>query len=242
MNLLPTSFQEAIDWAKNRGVILPDEFYGALAENSQNGAFTVSGLASLSQIQTVFDSLNESIAAGETFEDWQQRAGSAIGELTDAHTETIFRNFMQQGYNAGRWEQFDRNIENRPYLLFSAVNDARTTQICRHRNGIIRRVDDPFWRSNSPQLHHNCRSTLISLTAEQAHARSRNDTGINQPEPIDRADTGWGYKMTGEDVAAGLATAIAQSAKNAPAGWLSAILSFFSIGWTSLLAWLGRLL
>ena len=156
-------------------MILPDEFYGALAENSQKGAFTVSGLASLSQIQTVFDSLNESIAAGETFEDWQQRAGSAIGEPPTRTRRRFSETFVQQGYNAGRWEQFDRNIDNRPYLLFSAVNDARTTQICRHRNEL-----SVAWMTRSgdlipPQLHHNCRSALISLTLNR-HTREAETT------------------------------------------------------------------
>ena len=239
---LPVDFQEAIAWAKSRGITLPEDFYKQLQENSKNGAFTVSGLAGLSQIQSTLDSLNVALKNGETFADWQKKAGDIIGGLSDSHAETIFRNFIQQAYNTGRWTQFEKNKDNRPYLMFSAVNDNRTTDICRHRNGIIRPVDDKWWATNSPQLHHKCRSTLISLTASQATARSGSDTGLNQSNPTDSPSQGWGHKPTGDDVAAGLAAAIANSAQKAPAGWLESIIGFFSFGWNALMDWLSKLL
>ena len=153
---LPGTFDEAISWAKARGVVLPDDFYNTVATDARGRAFTVSYLTSLAQIQVTLDSLTESLAQGETFEQWKERAGETVGTLTDAHMETVFRNFHQNAYNAGRWKQFEANKDSFPYLMFSAINDARTTDICRHRNGIIRRADDPFWQRNSPQMHHNC--------------------------------------------------------------------------------------
>lgn len=237
----PVDFAEAIAWAKARGVVLPDTFYGALQENAKGGAFTVSGLAGLAQIQITLDSLTAALEAGDTFADWQATA-EGLGGLPDGRTETIFRNFMQQAYNAGRWAQFDRNKDARPYLMYSAIMDARTTTICRNLNGVIRAVDDPFWRTHSPQNHHQCRSQLISLSESQARARSKNNTGLNKPDPTDIPEPGWGYKQTGDDVAAGLAEAIAQSANNAPSGWLQSIIGFFASGWGALISWLGRLL
>lgn len=237
---LPADFAEAIEWAKRRGVVLPDEFYAALEEHARGGSFTVSGLAGLDQIQAALDSLNQALESGETFEQWQARVGPLLGGLPDGRTETIFRNFMQQAYNAGRWKQFEQNKTALPYLMFSAVMDDRTTTVCRARNGIIRPVDDAFWATNSPQLHHRCRSVLIALSPAQANARSRNGNGLAKPEPPDRPEPGWGYRPSGEEVAAGLAAAIAAAAKNAPVGWLAAIIAFFTSGWRLLVEWLGR--
>ena len=109
---LPVDFQEAIAWAKSRGITLPEDFYKQLQENSKNGAFTVSGLAGLSQIQSTLDSLNVALKNGETFADWQKRAGDIIGGLSDSHAETIFRNFVQQAYNTGRWTQFEKQRQS----------------------------------------------------------------------------------------------------------------------------------
>lgn len=236
------SMEAAIAWAKSRNVVLPEEFYQDLQQSAKDKSFTVSGLAGLAQIQETFNSLNEALAAGETFADWQSRTDALLGSLPDGRTETIFRNFVQQAYNAGRWTQFERNKRNRPYLLFSAVNDARTTEICRHRNGIIRAVDDSFWKRNSPQLHHRCRSHLISLTAAQAEARSPGGTGLHQPNPTDRADDGWGYRPMGDDLAAGLAQAVADAVQSAPKSWFPSIVGFFSSIWNALTGWLSKLL
>ncbi len=231
---LPGTFEEAIAWAKARGVVLPDDFYNTVATDARGRAFTVSYLTSLAQIQAAMDSLTESLAQGETFEQWKARAGETVGTLTDAHMETVFRNFHQNAYNAGRWKQFEANKDAFPYLMFSAINDARTTDICRHRNGIIRRADDPFWNRNSPQMHHNCRSTLISLTESQAAKRSSGPTGINKPTPTDEPGTGWGYKPTSEEAARGLAEAVKSAAGAAPSGWFETIMGLFASGWSFL--------
>lgn len=236
---IPGTFAEAVEWAKSRGVVLPAEFYGVIADEAKGKAFTVSGLAGLTQIQTAMDSLTVALETGETFEAWQKRIAPEL-DLTVPHLETVFRNFMQQAYNAGRWKQFEKNAANRPYLLFSAINDARTTAICRQRNGIIRRVDDSFWRRNSPQCHHNCRSVLIPLSESQARARSKDGDGLGQPNPTDPVTGGWGYKPMGEDLAAGLVTAIADASAKAPSSWLGTLLGFFAGGWASIVSWISK--
>ena len=102
---LPGTFDEAIAWAKARGVVVPDDFTIPVAADARGRAFTVSYLTSLAQIQAAMDSLTESLAQGETFEQWKARAGETVGADGRA-LETVFRNFHQNAYNAGRWKQF----------------------------------------------------------------------------------------------------------------------------------------
>lgn len=151
---VPGTFEEAIAWAKSRGAVLPAEFYGALQEESRGKAFTVSGLAGLTQIQQTLDSLNTALQMGESFESWQERFGPEV-DLPGPHLEVVFRNFMQTAYNAGRWAQFERNKAALPYVQFVAIDDGRTTPICRSLNRTIRPVGDAFWRGHSPPCHHN---------------------------------------------------------------------------------------
>jgi SPP1 gp7 family putative phage head morphogenesis protein len=152
------SFAEALAYAKARQVVLPQDFYDPANIDQHGQLMTVSHLAGLSQIQAVTDDLMKALENGETFDQWQQRVLSVedVPGLPPGRTETIFRNFMQTAYNGGRWAQFERNKATSPYLMYSAINDARTTDICRNRNGIIRPVDDAFWSTNSPPAHHNC--------------------------------------------------------------------------------------
>lgn len=85
----------------------------------------------------------------------------------------------------------------RIYPARAAVNDSRTRPAHRALDGIIRPVDDPFWRTHSPPAGHNCRCRLIQIDAEQAEIRSRDGRGLNQPEtPEMQPDEGWGRKPT----------------------------------------------
>lgn len=231
---IPGTFEEAIAWAKARGAVLPEEFYSALRDEAKGRAFTVSGLAGLEQIQRTLASLNTALEVGESFENWRERFGPEV-ELPGAHLETVFRNFMQTAYNAGRWAQIRRNAGARPYVQFVAIDDGRTTDVCRQHNGIVRAVDDPFWKGkHCPPLHHNCRSRLRSLSAEQAAKIGR------APAPTETPPPGWGHNPAGEDAAAGLAQAIADKSRQLPRPWLSVLAAFFVGGWAAVGAWIGR--
>ena len=212
--------------------MLPEEFYGAVQAEARGKAFTVTGLAGLSQIQQTLDSLNTAIEMGESFESWQERFGA---QLDIPHAKTVFRNFMPTASTAGRWRQIYRDKVALPYLQFVAVDDGRTTEMCRKLNGAVRPVDDPFWRGRSPPCHHGCRSTLRAVSAQQAQR-----LGLDRPAPEARAAGGWGHKPSGEDAAAGLVQAIADQARLLPRSWLSAISAFFVGGWSAVASWIGR--
>jgi hypothetical protein len=48
-------------------------------------------------------------------------------------------------------------------LRHRSVVDDRTTVICRQRDGLTLRADDPYWLTNWPSLHFNCRSIIEIL-------------------------------------------------------------------------------
>lgn len=64
-------------------------------------------------------------------------------------------------YNRGRLASFAENAVD--YVQFSAVNDSRTSPICRSRHGLIMRMDDPRVSGNTPPLHGRCRSVLVPV-------------------------------------------------------------------------------
>lgn len=230
------SFKEALDYAKKRQVVLPQDFYDPKNQDRHGELMTVSHLAGLSQIQAVTDDLMKALEKGETFADWQKRAlgTDGVGGLPPGRTETVFRNYMQTAYNGGRWAQFEKNKKAVPYLMYSAINDARTTDICRHRNGIIREVDDSFWSSNSPPAHHRCRSTLIALTQSQAQNRSGADTGLNQKPPADPMADGWGRRPLPTDQAETLTRLLADKLKDQPKSAWPRITGVFINFWSLL--------
>lgn len=189
-----TPFQQAVDAANRRGVVLPQTYYGELQKELRSQAFTVSFIPKVEQISQILDSLQKAQVSGISLARWQKEVDHKKFGITKAHAETVFRNAMQTHYAIGHWESFQQTKKALPYLRYVTINDSRTSQCCRALSGIIRKVDDPFWATHTPPNHHRCRSTLQALTESQAQRRSPNGTGLNQPEtPEMQPQKGWDY-------------------------------------------------
>jgi SPP1 gp7 family putative phage head morphogenesis protein len=201
----PASYADALAAAVQRRVVLPAEFYGLLQGQARNAAFTVSRLASLEQIQQVFDSLQADLKRGGNFEDWRRRvlATPGLGNLTPAHLENIYRTNLQVWHSAGRARSILDNRDTHPFLQYSAILDTRVRPSHAKLHGIIKPVDDPFWRTRFPPLGFQCRCQVIALTRRQAERRLREAAERGQPADVvpdgADADPGWDYdRLTGD--------------------------------------------
>jgi SPP1 gp7 family putative phage head morphogenesis protein len=187
------TFQEAIDWAKNRGIKLPDNFSGELQDTIQQRAFTIAGIAMRDQLQMVLDSLVHMLNEGGTYQGWvaQVTSGTIPLEMPEYRLDNIFRTNMQVHYNAGHWQQQQQYKDRRPYLMYDAVNDSRTRPTHLAMDNIIRPVDDPFWDHNYPPNGYRCRCSAISLTQAQSDKRGgvTDEPAKGWPQP----DKGWFY-------------------------------------------------
>lgn len=176
--------------ARAFGVILAYEFYRLPAEKRAQ-AFTVSGLAKLDQVQAVADKLATMQAEGATLADFQKWAKGQDWNLPRHRLETIYRNAVQTAYQAGHWRSFDESAKALPYLMYDAINDSRVRPSHLALDGVIKPVDDAFWKTASPPLGHRCRCTLKQLSRAQAMAKG----GVTQNIPAEGgADAGWGHK------------------------------------------------
>ncbi len=207
-------FQEAIDFTKKRGVVLPEKYYGELQGIHRTLNYSIAGVASLDQLQGVLDSLEESLKNGNTFKQWQKDIRVQDLGLSKARLDNIYRTNIQTAYNRGRWQQQVENQKAQPYLMYDAINDSRVRPSHLAMDGIIRRVDDPFWDTHYPENGYRCRCRCISLSATQAAQRSKNGTGLNQKiTPEMTPDKGWDYNV-GEDLTAGIEKAVAERNAN----------------------------
>ncbi len=93
--------------------------------------------------------------------------------------EMIARTELTNAYNSGR-VQTALQSSLVTHFRFLAISDARTTPICRSRNGMLIPVADRgAIAANSPSLHVRCRSVLSPVMAglNPAHAQWANDPG-----------------------------------------------------------------
>jgi len=163
----PVTFLEALEYAHNKKIVLPAEFYSMDLKTRQM-ATTVSFLSSLEQIETVIKAVNKSIADGGTFNDFQKLIAESEIILPKHYLDNVFRTNIQNAYGHGRWQQQQRNKAKRPYLMYSAINDSRVRPAHLALNRIVLPIDHPFWLTHYPPLSFRCRCSCIALTEKQA--------------------------------------------------------------------------
>lgn len=185
-------FDEALDHLAGR-VALSDEERRTMPTDARSRAFWIAGVAQLDVLQTVQDKLAKAIEQGTSIEDFKRSVrdelSKAWGGDNPSRIETIYRNATQTAYNAGRWQQMmDPAVKRfRPYLMYDAVLDARTTPLCQGLSGTVLGADDPWWDRHWPPLHHRCRSSVRSLRAAEAERR-----GLTQEPSTESPPGGFG--------------------------------------------------
>jgi SPP1 gp7 family putative phage head morphogenesis protein len=184
----PVNPEEAIAWFRAR-IPLPKDEWQALQEQARRKAFTVAGVAGLDLLAEVWDSLSRALEEGAPYAEWAREVRGKLevawGRPDGQRLETIFRTNVQMAYSSGRWAQMEdpQVTQTRPYRMYDAILDSRTTRICQERNGTVLPADDPWWRSNWPPLHFNCRSGVRSLTQAEAERRGTTERPPSAPRP-----------------------------------------------------------
>ena len=198
----PSRFQEAAEWFRGKVPLLKGE-WDQLTQEARRRAFTAAGVALLDRMAELHASLLRALEEGTPLDEWRREALGILGQgWNRGHLETIFRNNVQAAYSAGRWDQLQDPAVRRshPYLMYDAVLDSRTTEICRARDGVVRPADDPWWKANWPPLHHNCRSGVRALTRAEAERR-----GVARALPSVPPQEGFGLSPAEEEWVEGYA-------------------------------------
>ncbi|SLJ84484.1 phage minor head protein [Psychrobacter sp. DAB_AL43B] len=177
-------FIEAIAYALNREVVLPDNYYNVMTPIQRQQAVSIAGLAQTEQIKHVMGLVNNELVDGGTFADFQNavKAGDININLPKHRLDNIFRTNIQGAYGRGRWYQQQQNKDERPYLIRDGINDNRQSLAHRELDQIVRHIDDPFWQKYYAPDRYRCRCVMRALTKEQAEAKGIT-TDISLPNP-----------------------------------------------------------
>ena len=120
-----------------------------------------------------------------------RKAAPELSAMTQHRLEAIARTEITRADTLGRLTSMKAN-DDVIGVEFSAIMDDRTTDICASRHGLVMRLDDPRLPENTPPLHVNCRSMLISLTVYDypdglltSHEFEEIPRAIQRPEDIE---------------------------------------------------------
>ncbi len=197
----PPQFEEAVRWFRGR-VPMTQAVYDALAAEAQRRAFTLAGAAALAVVSEVWRSLDATLTDGRTLADFKRDVAPGLlaqwgGSVASPawRMEVIFRNATQRAYTHGRVEQLrDPAVaRTRPFWMFDAIGDARTSEICVALDGTVLRASDPWWASHTPPCHHACRSTIRGLRANDPRVAAAG------PAPDTEAQAGFGVLPEADD-------------------------------------------
>ena len=139
------------------------------------------------------DVIRNSLLEGSTLRERMKALRESSEELANMarqRIEAIARTEVTRADSMGRLISMKAN-DDVIGVEFSAVMDDRTTDMCVERNGLIMRLDDPRLPENTPPLHVQCRSLLLSLTVYDfpdgvltSHEFDEVTAGMQRPEDI----------------------------------------------------------
>jgi len=209
--------ERAVEFFRAKGLNASFAWQDMLHEEHDR-AFTVAKMLDLDLLADVQETVDRAISEGWTRQrfreelepelvrrGWWGRAemrDPATGEIQDVQLgsvrrlDTIYDTNLRTAYSAGHWERIQDNQATAPYVMYSAVLDARTRAQHRAWNGKVLRADDPWWKTHTPPNGWNCRCTVIQLS-DRDLARLGKKGPDKTPASTDRD---WTNPRTGEVV------------------------------------------
>lgn len=200
LNLPP---EGALRYFDSLNLPLPANAGEAIAQTATK-ARSIAGIYQQEIVADLLNSLRQSAAEGTPFATWrknalamlrerglaldkagdmvQQSTGEVVGTgLTRHRLQTIFQTQMTNARMASLWQKLQENKDARPYLQYSAINDARTRPAHRALDNVVYPIDDPFWDYFYPPNGFRCRCHVMALAPRDV-ARAGLTVSHSSPE------------------------------------------------------------
>lgn len=183
--------EKAIEHFKSKGYAISWDWQDVWQE-AQALAFTVAKAMRMDILQAIRGELQTALDEGMMLRDFQrglepklkalgwwgtQENIDADGVVTSVQLgsperlRTIYETNMRTSYQAGRYREMMESMDDAPYGQFVAVLDANTRPTHRALNGLVFRLDDPFWNTHWPPLDWGCRCSVRQLSARDVQKK-----------------------------------------------------------------------
>jgi len=232
--------KRAISYLKSKGYSFTWD-WEEMWQDAHARAFTVAKVTRLDILEDIRSALQQALDEGKTDRWFRQQLEPELQrkgwwgprDTTDPVTgepvpiqqgspwrlDTIFRTNMSVLYSAGRWAEQMENVDDRPYWMYTGINDSHTRKSHLALHGLVLRYDDPFWqafyppngwggrrggvcpgrkpsdppfgRASYPPNGWRCRCGVIALSAADVRARGLKVSGSGSA-------MGWELKLVSE--------------------------------------------
>jgi SPP1 gp7 family putative phage head morphogenesis protein len=165
-------FTEAIDFLRAKlGTQLPSTTWTDTYGRVNSVGFAVAGAWKDALLSDLGAAVLDHLENGKTVQQFQPVFEAIAAKHQWAYkgkpawrAAIILNTNIRSAYAAGKWQQIQRVKQDRPYIRYVAVLDARTRPAHRAWNGTILPVEDKWWQTHFPPNGWNCRCTVMSLS------------------------------------------------------------------------------
>ena len=211
-----TTPDEAIDYFRGK-LAIPTSRWDQLLGDVHAKAFTVAGATQMGMLHDFQAAIDNAIATGSTLAEFRDTFDAVVEESGWSYkgsrnwrSAVIFNNNVRPAYMAGRWAQYQRVKDRRPYLGYFDVGDPRVRDQHRQWNGTILPIDDTWWDTHYPPNGWNCRCYTRSFSERQLQREGLQVTKRPPSTPVERMnphtgeiygdvpegiDVGWSYNV-----------------------------------------------
>jgi SPP1 gp7 family putative phage head morphogenesis protein len=184
-------FQEAIDHFRGK-LNIPTRHFDDLMGDIHARAFTVAGATKLDLLTDIRSAVDDAITSGTTIADFRKQFDVAVKKHGWSYkgkrgwrTRVIYDTNLRTAHMAGKWEQFQRVKDTRPFLQYQTVGDRRVRPEHAAWDNKVLHIDDPWWDTHMPPNDYGCRCTARSLSARQM---KRDKLELGEAPPLEKSE------------------------------------------------------
>lgn len=115
------------------------------------------------QINDMQNFLFDSTGNKRPFSVFKEAAAEIFETYNDNWLKTEYNTAIGQSQSAADWADIEEQSEALPWLRYETVGDGRVRPDHQDLDGIVKRVNDPFWDVNAPLNGFGCRCRLVQL-------------------------------------------------------------------------------
>jgi len=159
---IPTSFDEAVAFFLNKGIITKKDFW-ALNAHAKRAAFTLAADEQDYVLAKIKSLLDDALLTGGNIEDFSNEMFGYFNRtgVTAQHPfyyETVFITNIQEALSAGKEKVYAQtDAAEFPYYQFHTVGDDRVRKAHNRLDAFTWDRTDPIWKKLHPPLSFRCR-------------------------------------------------------------------------------------
>lgn len=135
----------------------------ALLNELRENIYMFSAAKTYQQVKTMSELIIDNSGMLRSFADYKADAYEVFHEFNEVWLQTEYNTAIGMAQNAVKWNQIEAQKDVLPVLMYSAVDDENTCEICGPLDGMIAPVDDPVWDSIMPENHFGCRCLVEQM-------------------------------------------------------------------------------